>query len=114
MNVALTRTSRTLHAEKTMASGYWIMTFRSISDPVGVNKYVAAASPVIQAHGGRVLAVGLPAFAYESGMPEHAAIVEFASVAAADAAYRSPEYQAAVQYLRGAAERDVRIIEGTS
>jgi uncharacterized protein (DUF1330 family) len=78
-----------------------------------LREYVAAAAPAIKGHGGRVLAVGTPAFAYESGKLQHAAVVEFASLAEADAAYRSPEYQLAMQYLEGAAERDVRIIEGT-
>ncbi|UGB45443.1 DUF1330 domain-containing protein [Frateuria edaphi] len=88
------------------------MTFQSISDAAGVEKYVAAATPVIKAHGGRVLAVGTPAFAYESGKLQHVAVVEFADLATANAAYRSPEYQLAVRHLDGAAERDVRLIEG--
>ena len=95
-----------------MASGYWVMTFRSISNQAGVDKYAAAAGPVIRAHGGRVLAAGLPAFTYEAGVLQRVAIVEFSSLEAADAAYRSPEYQEAVQHLVGAAERDVRIVEG--
>jgi uncharacterized protein (DUF1330 family) len=95
-----------------MANGYWVMTFLSVSDEAGVDKYAAAAGPVIRAHGGRVMAAGLPAFSYEAGTRQRVAIVEFGSLEAADAAYRSPEYQAAVQYLKGAAEREVRIIEG--
>ncbi|RDS82279.1 DUF1330 domain-containing protein [Dyella monticola] len=95
-----------------MASGYWIMTFRSVSDPAGIDRYAAAAMPVIQAHGGRVLAAGLPASCYESGLLQRVAIVEFDSFKAADVAYRSAEYQAAVQHLVGTAERDVRIVEG--
>ncbi len=94
-----------------MANGYWVMTFRSISDQAGVDTYAAAAGPVIRAHGGRVLAAGLPAFTYEAGLPQRVAIVEFSSLSAASAAYRSKEYQAAVHHLSGAAERDVRIIE---
>jgi uncharacterized protein (DUF1330 family) len=95
-----------------MASGYWVMTFRSISDQGGVDRYAAAAGTVIRALGGRVLAAGLPAFTYEAGTLQRVAIVEFSSLEAADAAYRNPEYQEAVQHLVGAAERDVRIVEG--
>ena len=95
-----------------MASGYWVMTFRSISDQAGVDRYAAAAGPVIRAHGGRVLGAGVPAFTYEAGLPQRVAIVEFSSLSAANAAYRSQEYQAAVHHLSGTAERDVRIIEG--
>lgn len=95
-----------------MASGYWVMTFRSVSDQGGIDRYAEAARPAIKALGGRVLAVGLPGFTYEGGIAQRVAIVEFDSLAAADAAYRNPEYQAAVQQLVGAAERDVRIVEG--
>lgn len=95
-----------------MASGYWVMTFRSVSDQSGIDRYAAVAGPVIQALGGRVLAVGIPAFIYEAGLAERVAIVEFESLEAADAAYRHPDYQAAVQHLVGAADRDVRIVEG--
>lgn len=95
-----------------MASGYWVMTFRSVSDQGGIDRYAEAAGPAIRALGGRVLAVAVPAFTYEAGIAQRVAIVEFNSLEAADAAYRNPEYQAAVQHLVGAAERDVRIVEG--
>ena len=95
-----------------MSSGYWVITFRSVSDQTGVDRYTAAAGPVIQAHGGQVLAAGPPAISHEAGTLQRVAIVKFSNLEAANAAYCSPEYQAAVQYLVGAAERDVRIIEG--
>ena len=95
-----------------VARGYWVMAFRSTSDQTGVDKYAAVAGPVIHAHGGRVLAAGLPAVTYESGLAQRIAIVEFSSLEAADAAYRSPEYQESLQYLVDAAERDVRIVQG--
>jgi uncharacterized protein (DUF1330 family) len=88
------------------------MTFRSVTDQGGLDRYTAAAGAAIRAEGGRVLAVGVPAFTYEAGLPQRVAIVEFDSLDAANAAYRSPQYQAAVQHLVGAAERDVRIVEG--
>lgn len=75
-------------------------------------KYAADAAPVTQAKGCRVLAAGLPNFNYESGLSQNVAIIEFHSLQAADAAYRSPEYQASVKCLVGTAEHDVRIIEG--
>lgn len=88
------------------------MAFRSTSDQTGVDKYAAVAGPVIRAYGGRVLAAGLPAITHEDGLAQRVAIVEFDSLEAADVAYRSPEYQEALQYLVGAAERDVRIVQG--
>lgn len=95
-----------------MVNGYWVITFRSISDPTGIDKYAAVAAPAIKALGGKILVAGQPAFAYEAGTLQRVAVVEFESVAAADAAYRNPQYQAAVAHLAGAAEREVRIVEG--
>lgn len=95
-----------------MANAYWVITFRSISDQAGVDRYAVVAGPAIRALGGRVLAAGVAAFSYEAGTPQRVAVVEFDSLAEADAAYRSEEYQAAVKHLAGAAEREVRIVEG--
>ena len=92
--------------------GYWVMTFRSIDDQSGVDRYAEAAQPVIRAFGGRVLAAGVPEHVHEAGLRERVAIVEFESVDAAEAAYSSPEYLATVRHLEGAAVRDARIIGG--
>jgi uncharacterized protein (DUF1330 family) len=54
---------------------------------------------------------GDPARTYEAGVAARLVIVRFDSLPAAISAYESPEYQAAVAHLAGAAERDVRIIE---
>ena len=94
--------------------GYWVVAWRSISDQAAFERYVPPASAAILAHGGRVIAGGMPAKAYEQGLPSRLVIVEFDSLPSAVAAYESPDYQAAVAHLAGAAERDVRIIEGVS
>ena len=39
-------------------------------------------------------------------------LVEFPSLEAAEACYRSPAYQEALAYAKGAAERDLVIVEG--
>jgi uncharacterized protein (DUF1330 family) len=39
-------------------------------------------------------------------------IIEFPSLDAAVAAHDSPEYQAALKEIHGAAERDMRFVEG--
>jgi uncharacterized protein (DUF1330 family) len=88
------------------------MTFRSISDQAGVDRYAAKAGPAIRANGGRILAAGVPAAVYESGLSQRVAIVEFDSIDSATKAYASADYQEAVHELAGAAERDVRLIEG--
>lgn len=94
-----------------MASAYWINTFRSISDPDRLAAYVELAGPAMRTAGGRFLARGLPAAAYESGIVERTTLVEFPSVEAAVAAYESPGYQEALRVLGDGAERDLRIIE---
>jgi uncharacterized protein (DUF1330 family) len=94
-----------------MAKAYWINTFRSISDEEKLAAYVELAGPAMQAAGGRFLARGLPAHAFESGLVERTTLIEFDSVEAAVAAYHSPAYQEALKALDDGAERDLRIIE---
>ncbi len=95
-----------------MPKGYWIALYRSISDPARLAEYARLAGPAIHAGGGRFLTRGDAAKAYEEGVPLRTIVTEFDSVAQAIATYESPEYQRAREVLRGAAERDVRIVEG--
>jgi uncharacterized protein (DUF1330 family) len=94
-----------------MAKAYWINTFRGISDPDRLQRYVALAGPAMRAAGGRFLARGDPAAAFESGTVTRTTLIEFPSVEAAVAAYHSAAYQEALAVLGDAAERDLRIIE---
>ena len=95
-----------------MAKGYWVTTYRSVSDPEALARYVAGGTPVIAAHGGRIILRGVPARIYEGATAGRCVVVEFDSVDRAIAAYESAEYQEARSILKGAAERDVRIMEG--
>lgn len=95
-----------------MAKGYWIAAYRSVSDPAALARYASVAGPAIQTHGGRFLARGTAVRAYEAGVLQRVVIIEFESVDRAIAAYESPEYQSALAILAGAADRDLRIIEG--
>lgn len=94
-----------------MAKAYWINTVRSVRDPGKVAAYIELAGPVMRESGGRFLARGDPAAAFEAGVMERAVIIEFDSVEQAVAAYESPGYQEALRALGDGAERDVRIIE---
>lgn len=94
-----------------MARAYWINTFRSISDPERLEAYIALAGPAMRQAGGRFLARGTPAAAFESGTVERTTLIEFDSVEQAVAAYESPAYQDALRVLGDAAIRDLRIIE---
>jgi uncharacterized protein (DUF1330 family) len=95
-----------------MAKGYWVTSYRSISDPAKLAAYAKLAPPAIAPFGGRYLARGSPAAAYESGLKERIVISEFPSVAQAIAAHDSPAYQEALNALGNGAVRDLRIIEG--
>ncbi len=95
-----------------MKKGYWIIAWKSISDPAAVERYIAPGTGAIAAHGGRILAAGVPAGAYEQGLPSRLVLVEFDTLQSAVSAYERADYQASLIHLAGAAERDVRIIEG--
>ena len=95
-----------------MAKAYWVACYRSISDPDALAAYAKLAGPAIAAAGGRFLARGNAAKAYEAGVAERLVIIEFDSVQQAVAAHDSPDYQAAMKVFGKAAERDMRIVEG--
>ena len=95
-----------------MAKGYWICLYRSISDPAALAEYAKLASPAIQNGGGRFLVRGVAAKTYEQGVKERTVVIEFDSVQQAVATFESDAYKAARRILEGAAERDIRIIEG--
>jgi uncharacterized protein (DUF1330 family) len=96
-----------------MAKGYWISATRLVSDPEKLAAYAKLAAPAIAAGGGRFLARGGALTAHESGAAWPTVLVEFDSYEAANAAYESDAYRAALAALDGGSERDFRIIEGS-
>jgi uncharacterized protein (DUF1330 family) len=98
--------------EVTMAKAYWITCYREIADPAKLAAYAKLAGPAIEAGGGRILARGTAAKAYEAGLLERTVIIEFESVELAIAAHDSPRYREAVAALDGGAVRDLRIVPG--
>ena len=99
-----------------MAKAYWLTIYRSVTDPARLAAYAALATPAIEAGGGRILARGVAFRTYEGGgaANERTVVVEFASVQQAVAAYEGARYQEAARLLRGAVDREVRIVEGTA
>lgn len=95
-----------------MAKAYWVGTYRSVSNPDALAAYAKLSGPAIVAGGGRILARGLPALVYESGLQQRTVVIEFDSVEQAKATHDSPAYQEALAALAGGAERDIRIVEG--
>ena len=92
-------------------TAYWVNTFRAIRDPDVLAAYSALAGPVMEAHGGRFLARGIPVRSFEHGLLLRTTVIEFPSTRAAIAAYESTAYQHALTVLAGAADRDIRIVE---
>ena len=95
-----------------MPKAYWVASYRSVKDPDKLAAYAKLAGPAIQAAGGKFLARGNAAKAYESGLAQRVVIIEFDSVEAAAACHDGPAYQAALKVFNNAGERDFRIVEG--
>ena len=94
-----------------MPKAYWVVSYRSISDPQKVAAYAKLAPAATASFGARYVARGT-AVAHEAGLKERIVITEFPSLEKATAAYDSPAYQDALKALGDGAVRDVRIIEG--
>ena len=97
-----------------MAKAYWICFYRSISNPTALTEYARLALPAIQSGGGRFLARGIPAKTFEAGKDQRTVVIEFDTVQQATSTYEGNAYQTALRALEGAAERDVRIVEGVA
>jgi uncharacterized protein (DUF1330 family) len=95
-----------------MPKGYWVTIYRRISDPKKLAAYAELAPKATAPFGGKYLARGTAANAYEAGLKDRIVITEFPSVEKANAAYNSPGYKDALKALSDGAERDVRIVEG--
>jgi uncharacterized protein (DUF1330 family) len=96
-----------------VAKAYWIACYREISDPAKLAAYAKLAGPAIEAGGGRILARGVAAQAYEDGRVERTVLIEFDSIEQAVAAHDSVAYQAALAVLKGGVVRDLRIVQGS-
>ena len=97
-----------------MPKAYWVATYRSIDNPDALAAYAKLAGPAIAGAGGRFLARGSPAKAYEAGLMQRVVVIEFDSVAAAKAAHDTPAYGEALKALGNGAVRDIRIVEGVA
>lgn len=92
---------------------YWIAQV-SVTDEAAYQRYARLATGIIADHGGRFLARGGAYRQLEGRDRSRNVLAEFPDLAAAEACYRSAEYQAALVHARGAAERDLVIVEGAA
>ena len=83
----------------------------NVTDADAYGRYAAQAGPAIAAHGGVFLARATRYVQLEGNDRARNVVARFPSVEAAVACYNSPEYQAALDHARGAAERDLVVVE---
>ncbi|MEC8307801.1 MAG: DUF1330 domain-containing protein [Pseudomonadota bacterium] len=95
-----------------MQKGYWVSCYREIYDPNKLSAYAELAKLVVESRGGRFLVRGLSIYASGSGLLERTVIVEWPTLDAAQSAYDSDAYQAALDALSDGVDRDFRIVEG--
>ena len=91
--------------------GYWIV-FATVNEPSRFGNYTSVAGPLIAAQGGRVLARGDVAVVVEGTVPGRPYLIEFPSYAAAQACFRSTDYQQAIALRAGVAQFQIVIVEG--
>jgi uncharacterized protein (DUF1330 family) len=95
-----------------MPKAYWVTSYRAIKDPEKLAAYAKLAGPAISTFGGRYLARGTAAAAFEGGLRKRIVISEFPSAEQAIAAHDSPAYHEALRVLGDGADREIRIVEG--
>ncbi|RME14407.1 MAG: DUF1330 domain-containing protein [Alphaproteobacteria bacterium] len=83
----------------------------TVTDPEAYGRYAALAGPAIAQHGGTFLARGGRYVQLEGPDRPRNVVALFPSLEAAEACYRSPEYQTALDHARGASQRDLLIVE---
>jgi uncharacterized protein (DUF1330 family) len=96
-----------------MKKGYWVITYRSISDESALKAYGALAVLAVESFGGRFLTRSTSQVqAHEAGLQQRVVVVEFESHEIALATHESEAYRKALQALGSGAVRDFRIVEG--
>src|SRR6201997_2216481 len=99
--------------EDSMAKkGYWVVCYKSVSNPAAISEYAKLAATALEALGGRVIVGGKPAKTHEAGVDQSVVVVEFENLEKAIAAYESDVYRPALKVFDSAAQRDFRIVEG--
>ena len=93
-----------------MPSALWIGHIL-VTDAEAYGRYARLATDAIAAHGGVFLARGGRHVQLEGADRPRNVVARFPSLEAAVACYHSPEYQAALDHARGAAVRELSVVE---
>lgn len=92
-------------------AAYWIAHV-DVTDPDAYAEYAKRATGAIEAHGGEFLARASRTVWLEGKERARNVVVRFPSVEDAERCYASDAYREALAFARGAAERDLCIVEG--
>lgn len=82
-----------------------------VTDAEAYGRYAKLAGPALAAYGGVFIARGGRHVQLEGRDRPRNVVARFPSLEAAEACYRSAEYQAALAHAKGASERDLVIVE---
>ena len=93
-----------------MPKAFWIAHV-AVTDPEAYGRYAALATDAIARHGGEFLARATRYVTLEGAERKRHVVARFPSLEAAVDCYNSPDYQAALDHARGAAERDLIVVE---
>lgn len=93
-------------------SALWIAHV-TVTDEDAYKKYAAGATVAIADHGGKFIARGGRFVQLEGKERPRNVVARFADIETAERCYHSPAYQAALEFAKGASERELMIIETT-
>lgn len=94
-----------------MPKGYWVA-YVDVDDPAVYEAYRAANAAAFDNYGARFLVRGGPQQVVEGRARSRCVVLEFDSLATAQACYDSPEYQAAKALRDPVSDADITIVEG--
>ena len=95
-----------------MSKGIWIAVYEKIENMETLKKYAAKATLAIGKYSGKFIVRRGKNITLEGNQSPRTVIVEFPTFADAEKCYNSDEYQEALAVLKGAAKRNLQIIEG--
>jgi len=83
-----------------------------VTDPEAYGRYAAQTVALAERFGGRFLVKGGAMVQLEGDGPDRHVVIAFPDRESAERFYKSDEYQAILPIARGAARRDLVIVEG--
>lgn len=94
-----------------MPKAYWVASVK-ITDPESYQNYAVLGPKAFEKYGAKILARAGETKVLEGDARPRNVVVEFESLAQAEACYNSEEYQAAKALREGAGEVTILIVEG--